>query len=104
MMRKRLRPLEEIEPGMELADDMYDATGHVLLGNGAVLTAGMIESLNRRGIAHIPIAERIDAEEAARLRAAARRRVEALFRRAGDDPLMAKLREAVLEYRLEELQ
>ena len=99
-----LIPLSHAEPGMILAANVCDAGGASLLAAGAELSQGMIASLQRRGVAHIQIAEEQEAltpEQQAARQAEVVARVDAMFRHCGTDPLMAKLREVLLAYRLE---
>lgn len=98
--------LEQAQGGMRLAADVCDAGGNSLLAAGAELTESMIASLQRRGVAHIHIAEEetLTPEQLAVRRAELETRITAMFRHCGDDPLMAELRQALLEYRLEGLQ
>ena len=101
-----LMPLSDAVPGMILAADVRDGGGATLLAGGAELTPGMIASLQRRGVANIQIAEEetLTPEQLAARHADVVARVNAIFRRSMDDPLMAKLRDALLAYRLEGLE
>ena len=99
-------PLAQAQAGMKLAADVCDAGGNSLLAAGAELTEGLIGSLQRRGVLHIQIAEDevLTPEQLAARRAEVVAHVDAMFRKSGIDPLMAKLRETLLEYRLETLR
>jgi hypothetical protein len=102
MIRIEQRALDEIEPGIHLAAAVSDSAGGVLLAAGAELTSGLIASLQRRGISHVPVAVKTSCspEELSVQREQVKSRIIWLFRN-GADPLMSKLYEAVLEYRLE---
>lgn len=104
--KARLIPLAQALPGMKLAADVCDAGGSSLLAAGAELTQGMIALLQRRGVAQVLIAEEEipTPEQRAARRAEVAARVDAMFSKSGDDPLMAKLRQALLAYRLEALE
>lgn len=104
--RMSLIPLAQATPGMILAADICDAGGNSLLAEGAELTQGVIASLQRRGVAQILIAEEeiLTPEQRATRRAELVARVDAMFHKCGDDPLMAKLREVLLAFRLEALE
>jgi len=96
------RAIDALAPGMVLAAEVTDAGGNVLLAAGTTLTAPLIALLRRRGVAQVAVERRLSAEEAA----LARQRIEAgLAQRfaAADSPLLARLREAVWQYRLEAL-
>lgn len=102
MIRMEQHALDEIEPGVQLAAAVSDSAGGVLLAAGTELTASLIASLQRRGISHVPVAVQICSDELSAQQEKIRNRIGWLFRNGGDDPLMSRLREAVLEYRLEE--
>lgn len=78
-------PLHELRPGMTLAADLCDAHGQVLLMARTVLTAGHIEALRGRGLSGARVElpgpdSEAPADEVRR--AAARQRLERLFRHA----------------------
>lgn len=106
MIRIEQRALDEIEPGIRLAAAVSDSAGKVLLAEGAELTSSLIASLQKRGLSHVPVAVQITCspKELSLQREQIKTRVLWLFRNGGDDPLMNKLCEAVLEYRLGETQ
>lgn len=103
MIRIEQRSLDEIEPGIRLAAAVSDSAGKVLLAEGAELTPGLIASLQKRGLSHVPVAVQTSCspEELSAQQEKIRNRIEWLFRNCGNDPLMGRLCEAVLEYRLE---
>jgi len=90
---------------MVLAAAVCGPGGASLLAEGAALTHATIASLQRCGVACLQIAEEetLTPTQLAQRREEATVHVAALFRQCGDDPLMAKLREALLAYRLERL-
>ncbi len=95
-------PLDQAEADAVLAADVLDAAGHTLLAAGARLSASSIASLRQRGIAAVCIEQPMTAAELEAQRAAAGRRLDHLFRHASDDPLMNRLHDAVLAFRLEQ--
>lgn len=101
MIRIEQAALEDIEPGARLAAAVCDAAGKVLLAEGAELTQGLVASLRKRGLSHVPVAVETSCspEELSAQKEQIESRVAWLFRNGGD-PLMDRLREAVLEYRL----
>ena len=103
MIRIEQRSLDEIEPGICLAAAVSDSAGKVLLAEGVELTPSLITALQKRGLSHVPVAVETccSAEELSVQRERIKNRVLWLFRDCGDDPLMNKLCEAVLEYQLE---
>lgn len=98
----KLLPLNEVLLGMIVSDDLLDARGGLILGQGTVVTEAILFSLQRRGIEALSIvAERgshIDREaEIARQK----ERLVKLFRRCGDGPADKMLLQYVTQYRLE---
>ncbi len=82
--RHLLIALAAAEPGMTLSDSVLDTKGNVLLPTGTVLTASLLESLQRHQIDSVAIAAdgvQPDDEQAERARRMAR--VERLFRPSG---------------------
>lgn len=102
--RSKTIPLDQAEAGAVLAVDVCDAAGHTLLAAGALLSVASIASLRQRGITAVSIEQPMTEAELAAQRAAAVQRLDHLFRRTGDDPLMNRLRDAVLALRLEQLR
>lgn len=98
----KLLPLNEVLLGMIVSDDLLDARGGLILGQGTVVTEAILFSLQRRGIEALSIvAERgsnIDREaEIARQK----ERLVKLFRRCGDGLADKMLLQYVTQYRLE---
>lgn len=98
--------LEQLEAGMVLAQDVCDASGGRLLTEGVELSDATIASLRRRGVEQVMVAveETLTPEQCAARKAAIVARVEHLFRLAGDDPMLLKLRATLLQYRLSGLK
>ncbi|OGT03861.1 MAG: hypothetical protein A2143_06280 [Gallionellales bacterium RBG_16_57_15] len=92
--------LTDARPGMQVALDVCTANGSVLLAAGAVLSMDTLAALARRGVGQLQIAESLSPEQRAERAAAFEQRLAVLFRHAGDDPLLGKLREIVRDYRL----
>lgn len=94
--------LDQTEPGMVLAQDVCDAGGGRLLALGAELSDATIASLKRRGVECVMVAveETLTPEQRAAREAEIRRLTEHLFRAAGNDPMLLKLRATLLQYRL----
>lgn len=94
--------LEQLEAGMVLAQSVCDAGGGCLLAQGAELSDATIASLRRRGVDHAMVAveEILTPEQRIAREAEVRERVKHLFRKAGDDPMLLKLRATLLQYRL----
>lgn len=103
-MEHKIISLADARPGMRIAADVRGpAGGDVLLAAGAVLSGATLSALARRGISQLVIVEPLSPEERAARIAAIDQRLEVLFRHAGSDPLLRKLRGAVREYRVEKL-
>ena len=54
-------PLEQVEPGMVLSDELLDMQGNVLLPQGTVLTAAMLALMPRHGILVLPVMSQVEA-------------------------------------------
>ena len=96
--------LGEAQAGMELASDLVDRQGTVLLQKGSILSASLLTALERRGVTRLRVVGEPDRDgiglEAAR--ACLDARLAHLFRhQAGGQA--GKLRERLLAYRLESL-
>lgn len=94
--------LDEVEPGMELARDLLDRHGTVLLQKGSLLSPTMLAALERRGVTRLRVLGEPD--DGGIARAAERARLEArlahLFRHR-QDTAASRLRARLLAYRLE---
>lgn len=97
----RLLPLNEVQVGMTLSNDLFDIHGNLILGQGAIVTEAMLLSLQRRGIQTLDVvpqaSEDID-RKADRERQ--RQRLAKLFRLCGDNPVDKLLLQSVTQYRL----
>ena len=102
MKTSRRFALDQLTAGMVLAQDVCDATGGRLLAQGAELSGATIASLKRRGVDYVMVAveEILTPEQRAAREAQTRERIERLFRKAGSDPMLLKLRATLLQYRL----
>jgi hypothetical protein len=98
--------LDDAEEGMELAADLVDARGTVLLQKGSVLSASVVTALGRRGVERIRILADApllaDGPELDAARERVRSRLAHLFRRA-EGAAAQELRARLEEYRLEQL-
>lgn len=96
--------LDKVPEGARLAADVRDPEGRVLLVRGTELSAGALASLHGRGVRQVQILREASAEEMSARREAVVQRLAHLFRDTQDDPLMVRLHDAVLAYRMEQLQ
>lgn len=98
--------LDQLAAGMVLAQDVCDASGGSLLNEGAELSDATIALLRRRGIGQVMVAveEILTPEQRAARETEIRAGIEHLFRHAGDDPMLLKLRASLLNYRLAGLE
>lgn len=96
--------LDKVPEGARLAADVRDAEGRVLLVGGTELSAGAIASLHGRGVRQVQIVQEASAEELSARREAVVQRLAHLFRDTQGDPLMVRMHEAVLAYRMEQLK
>lgn len=103
MIRVTTIMLEEVNAGMRLAASVYDPAGKILLAKNTELNESMIASLARREIAHVQVEVEafLSGNDIALQKEQILGRIAHLFRKSSDAPLMDKLREKVLEYRLE---
>lgn len=98
--------LAEASDGMELAADLVDARGTVLLQKGSSLSAAMLSALGRRGVERVRVLvdapAGFDGPELEAARERARARLAHLFRRS-EGAAAAELRARLEEYRLESI-
>jgi hypothetical protein len=97
-------PLEQVMPGMVLGVDVQDAHGAVLLAAGGEISEALLSALGRRGVQQVSVLVQEVLSEAGReaRREVLRARVDHLFRHAGEGAADRFLRQAILEYRLEQ--
>ena len=96
--------LDDAREGMQLARELRDAGGGVLLPAGASLSASSLNSLRRRGIEQIVVVAEAPAEDpaiAAARRARAGKRLDHLFRHSATLGASAALLERLRTYRKE---
>ncbi len=106
MITMKRFPLEQLEAGMVLAQDVCDASGGRLLNEGVELSGATIASLRRRGIEQVMVSveETLTPEQCADRKAEIVTRIEHLFRQANNDPMLLKLRVTLQHYRLAVLE
>lgn len=105
MIKTERLALDQIETGMLLAQDVCNPNGTCLLSEGTVLSAATIASLRQREVDYVMVSQEVPltVEESATLEAGIRARIGRLFRVAGADPIMLKLHNTLLQYRLSAL-
>lgn len=96
-------PIDQIQAGMHLADDVRDAGGHVLVPRGTEISESLLASLQRREIPELSVEFVVTENPAAR---EARRQLlsaqlDQRFRLAGDTPEIALVRQAILDFNME---
>lgn len=97
----RALALEAVLPGMRLGEDILDAGGGVLLAAGTILTESHIAALIRQGCPRPTI--EVLTGEGGEGPEAVRDRLYWLFRRAAAGEPGRRLRDLLLDYRLERL-
>lgn len=103
-MGHKIINLADAQPGMRIASDVCGlAGGEVLLAAGAVLSEVTLAALARRGVSSIDVVEALSLEERALRITEIDQRLDFLFRHAGNDPLLRKLRRIIHEHRLGKL-
>ena len=106
-MRQILRvPIGDVTEGAELAADLLDDKGRMLMKQGTQLTADKLSALRRRNVEMVPILaeNEMDAAEIETRRLEIVERVEARFERHRDNDLMQRLKAVVIDYRGEVLR
>lgn len=106
-MKTRVRvSIDDVAEGAELAADLQDAKGRILIKQGTALSAESISALRRRNIDAVEVFadQALDAEEIAARRAEIAARVEARFAAHGDNALMQRFKTEVIAYRCEVLR
>lgn len=98
-------PIDNVEPGSALADEVRDATGNVLLPSGALLTEANLTSLRRRGVEQLWLALPVRLDDAAREAAAQQieARIAYLFRNCSGSSAADDLKLRLLSYRRSQL-
>lgn len=107
----RTIPLDQATPGMVLAEAVHQKDGGLLLPGGVELGESHLASLLRRGVEEITIVaqqteEELTASAAKReaLQETARLQVQHLFRKSEMNATTQALMQAVVEFRMEEIQ
>lgn len=106
-MRQILRvPIDVVTEGAELAADLLDDKGRMLMKQGTELTADKLSALRRRNVEMVPILaeNELDAAEIETRRLEIVERVEARFERHRDNDLMQRLKAVVIDHRGEVLR
>lgn len=98
----QLLPLDQIRPGMFLAEAIRDRFGNVMLPEGLELSEQNLDSLKQRGIATAMV--RIDRPPMTEVELAAQTkavqdRLNQLFTQSEDAPLNRQLKDLILRYR-----
>ncbi len=93
-------PLESVSVDAALARPVHDPAGHVLAGEGQVLSSRLRQRLQQRGITMVPVCELLSDEAAARRRAALEESYDHLFRHWRTTPCMRQLRRLLTEHRV----
>ena len=95
-------PIDEVEEGMVVAQDVPSPAGHPLITKGAALNASLIESLKNYGVSGVwvqsdePKEETFDEEAVLEAEEACRNRVLGRFRKSPSDPMMKAVFATVL--------
>ncbi|RIX46162.1 MAG: hypothetical protein D3M94_10690 [Rhodocyclales bacterium GT-UBC] len=93
--------LDQLEPGMQLAEPVLDESGRVLVPAGAEVNESLVHGLQRREIVQVSVSyEQAEdpAQREARL-AQINAQLAHLFRKAGDDDATRQLQRAVMAFR-----
>lgn len=95
--------LDDVQPGMIVAEAVTDDGGRVLVPAGVALSEGMLQSLKRREVGAIWVETTIVDDPAAReaYRVQQVAKLDKLFRQAGDHLETRLLYQAILAFRME---
>ena len=99
-------PLEQAQPGMILAQQLVREDGVLLAQKGAELTEGLLRILARMNFETVAIevvSEESPEEQADRIAREAAE-IESRFERVADDPILKKLKQALLDRLHEDAQ
>jgi hypothetical protein len=100
MSNIRQLALEQAEAGMQIAVDLKDGNGNILLPSGANLTDASIKSLLRRGVTEISIACEEEPVDQHLEQERVRNRLSKLFRKSHAGELDRLLMDYVSFYRI----
>ncbi|MBI3229702.1 MAG: hypothetical protein HYZ45_05850 [Burkholderiales bacterium] len=99
MSHKQL-PIDQVMPGMVLADQICNAVGTVLLVPGTVMSEAILTSLHRHQIESLPILFEItEGEDPTQNVQEQCARIEHLFRKHAADDASPMLKSLLLHYR-----
>lgn len=104
-LRIKLIPLNLAQPGMQVARELRNDDGQVLVQAETTLSESLITALIRRNVGHVSVFqedERSD-EELQAERNKVTERLTQLFHGVPQDGVMGTLHRLILEYRLESL-
>lgn len=96
-------PIDQVQPGAELAEPVIDDIGRVLVPSGCELTESILRSLARREIEELCIVQEVeeDAVEREAYRQKLTAELDRLFRKAGEGVETRILYQAILDFRME---
>ena len=93
-------PIDRVEPGAVLAQDLMDDHGIVLLPTDTVLTEAILRRLRKTGVIRLTIRDAAPHASAGPGDERLAARIDYLFRGSGDSMPMRELRSLVTAYRL----
>lgn len=102
--RVKTMHLDEVSPGMALAEDLLTLRGKMILPKGAVLTGSVIGALRRYEVTQVPIllSEELAARETEAEHEHQRERIARLFRKDDGADATILLHWQILRFRLGE--
>lgn len=100
--RAKQMTLDELQPGMVMAEDLRTPRGQVILPEGATLTEATIASLHRYQVTTLSIllSDELSAAEEAAEKARHEARIARLFRKSAGDKASVLLQQHVTTFRL----
>lgn len=95
--------IENVQPGMQLAEAILDEMGRTLMPAGVELSEGTLKALARREVSVLTVVREVDEDPAEREAALAKivARTNHLFRKAGEGVETRLLFQAIVDFRME---
>ena len=97
--------LDECTDGMRLADGVIDENGMMLVSADTPINDKLLAKLANLGVENVTIIveEQLSDEEKLRLQKEIEEQVNDRFRNVADNPLMQQLRDAIIQFRIDEV-
>ncbi len=99
------RSIDELEAGMQLAEDATDSEGVCLVAVGNILNEALISGLKKRGIKEVVIYEsvKLTEAEADEKRKDIKDELDYTFKLVEEEKVLRQLKEVFINYRMSEI-